>query len=320
MNFPASQKVRLPDFIIGGAPKCGTTSLHFILARHPLVGIPDDEVHFFDADDPVGHPDFLFERRGGLEWYDPRPDHPEAMAWYASRFAELSDRPVIGEDSTIYLQSEVAPARIDALLPDVRLVFMLRDPVKRAYSQYWHLVTRGRATCSFETALSRHPSIILGSTYAPHLGRYLDRFGRDRVRIGLFEDFLADSQGFVDGMTDFLGLPRMPLDSGDNWFNRTYYPTRPRLQLLLNHVSGRIVRQQYRNHFQTRSDRQEARRSKFHYRWFRYVHPVFLKAERPPPMNTETEAYLRQHLSARNTGLSDLLGRDLSRVWPGFTE
>lgn len=143
MNFPASQKVRLPDFIIGGAPKCGTTSLHFILARHPLVGIPDDEVHFFDADDPVGHPDFLFERRGGLEWYDPRPDHPEAMAWYASRFAELSDRPVIGEDSTIYLQSEVAPARIDALLPDVRLVFMLRDPVKRAYSQYWHLVTRG---------------------------------------------------------------------------------------------------------------------------------------------------------------------------------
>ncbi|WP_428929791.1 sulfotransferase family protein [Marinibacterium sp. SX1] len=319
MNFSVSQQSRLPDFIIGGAPKCGTTSLHFILAQHPDVGIPDDEVHFFDADDPIGHPDFLFGRPDGLDWYDPRPENKVAMDWYRARFAGFADRRLIGEDSTIYLQSEVAPARIQALLPEVRLVFMLRDPVKRAYSQYWHLVTRGRATCSFETALSRHPSIILGSTYAPHLQRYLDRFGPDQVRIGLFEDFLQDGQGFVDGMTDFIGLSRRPLEDGKSWFNRTWYPTRPGLQLALNRVSGRIVAGQYRNHFGDRADRAEHRRSRFHHRWFRHVHPMFLKAERPPAMRPDTQAYLRQHLSARNAGLSALLGRDLAAVWPGFT-
>ena len=152
MNMRVTQQVRLPDFIIGGAPKCGTTSLHFILAQNPAVGIPEDEVHFFDADDPIGHPDFLFGRPGGLDWYDPCPGNVESLAWYASRFADFTDKPMIGEDSTIYLQSEVAAARIAETLPEVRLIFMLRDPVKRAYSQYWHLVTRAEPP-----AASRRP-------------------------------------------------------------------------------------------------------------------------------------------------------------------
>jgi hypothetical protein len=315
---PAGADLRLPDFIIGGAPKCGTTSLHFILAQNPAVGIPHDEVHFFDADDPVAHPDFLFARRGGLDWYDPRPGNANGLAWYASRFAAFADKACVGEDSTLYLQSEVAAARIAEALPAVRLIFMLRDPVKRTYSRYWHHVTRGRLTCSFEEALTRYPSIVLESTYAPGLRRYLDIFGPERVHIGLFEDFLADRQGFIDGVTDFLGLARMPLDGAPDWFNRTHYPTWPMLQRQLNRVSSRIVRYQYHNHFRERTGPRERLRNKTHYRWFRYVHPLLLRSTRQPPMHEETARYLRQHLSARNLGLSELLGRDLSAVWPGF--
>ncbi len=319
MNLRVEHHVRLPDFIIGGAPKCGTTSLHFILAQNPSVGIPDDEIHFFDADDPISHPDFLFCGPDGLDWNDPRPGNPESLSWYASHFDAFANHPWVGEDSTIYLQSEVAAARIAETLPRVKLIFMLRDPVKRAYSQYWHLVTRGRTSCSFEQALTAFPSIILGSTYAPHLRRYLDVFGPERVRIGLFEDFLADQQGFVDGMSDFLGVPRMPVARTSSWFNRTYYPTHPRLQRAVNRISSRIVRNQYRNHFGKRSGAQETARSKLHYYWFRYAHPVFLKSPEQPKMDAGVRRYLDQHLSARNAGLSTLLGRDLSTVWPGFT-
>ena len=320
MNMQSLQGVRLPDFIIGGAPKCGTTSLHFILAQSDRVGIPHDEIHFFDADDPVGHPDFVFAEKAGLRWYDPDPANVEKMSWYASRFSQFTGKAAIGEDSTIYLQSEVAAARIHQAIPGVRMIFMLRDPVARAYSQYWHLVTRGRASCSFETALTRHPSIILGSTYAPHLRRYFELFGRDQVRVGLFEDFLADRQAFVDGMTDFVGVPRLQVQDGEAWFNRTYYPRSHRFQHMLNRVSSRIVANQYRNHLAERSGFRERLRNKTHYYWFRYIHPVMLTSPKQPAMKEETRTYLQRHLSARNHGLSDLLGRDLSDVWRGFTQ
>lgn len=309
---------RLPDFVIGGAPKCGTTSLHFILAQNPAVGLPDEEIHYFDADDPVTHPDFLFADRDGLRWFDPRPGNADGLAWYASRFAPHADRAVVGEDSTTYLFSEVAPERMRALMPDARLIFLLRDPVRRAYSQYWHLVRSARAACSFEAAIARHPSIVLGSTYAPHLRRWTDAFGAGAVRVGLFEDFLAEPQAFVDGMCDHVGAPRMALEGAETWFNRTAYPGRPGLQRLVNRVGGRVVAGRYTHHMGRPVGRRGRLRGKLHYRWFRHVAPRLLTADRAPPMREETRAYLTQHLSARNAGLSDLLGRDLSAVWPGF--
>ncbi len=319
MSSEPSSQPRLPDFIIGGAPKCGTTSLHFILDQNPAVGMPKEEIHYFDADDPITHPDFMHVCGNKLHWFDTRARHAQNLAWYASRFAPFQDRAVIGEDSTTYLFSAVAARRIKALIPDVRLIFALRDPVKRAYSQYWHLIRSARLTCSFEEALSRHSSIILGSTYAPHLAHYFDVFGREALHICVFEDFLTDKQRYIDQATDHIGVPQMPLESLETWFNRTYYPTRPVAQQWLNRVGGQFVAGRYRNHMSQNQSVRSRIRNKLHYRWFRYVNPVFLKAEKPAPMQPETAEYLMHHLSDRNRGLSDLLDRDLSKVWPGFT-
>ncbi|WP_372575074.1 sulfotransferase family protein [Ruegeria jejuensis] len=309
---------RLPDFIIGGAPKCGTTSLHFILGQSPQIGLPDAEIHYFDADDPIAHPDFLDARGPDLKWFDTRLTHKPNLDWYASRFSDFQDKLLIGEDSTTYLFSPVAARRIKDLLPDIRLVFLLRDPVKRAYSQYWHLVCSARLSCSFEQALSQHSSIILGSTYAPHIAQYFDVFGRENVHIAVFEDFLADKQAFLDGVTAHIGAPRMDVETLQTWFNRTYYPTWPKGQQWLNRIGGRIVAGRYRNHMGQETGLAEKIRNKLHYHWFRRINPILLKAEKPPAMRSETAAYLAHHLSDRNAGLSDLLGRDLSTVWPGF--
>lgn len=317
MDVLIDSQARLPDFIIGGAPKCGTTSVHFLLGRSTEVGIPDDEVHFFDSDDPIAHPDFLHAGHTGLTWYD--ADTAEGLNWYASRFAPFADKRVVGEDSTCYLQSPVAPERIARLLPQVKMVFMLRDPVRRAYSQYWHMVTRGRAVCGFEAALTAHPSLILGSTYRAPLRRFLDLLGPERVRICLFEDFLADRRSVMDGLCDFLNIMPISTENDDGWYNRTYYPSHMGLQFLLNRISRHVAARQYRNHFDLNIDARARLRGKLHRRWFRHAHPVLLTSTQQPPMAEETARYLRQHLSARNRGLSELMERDLSQVWPGFT-
>ncbi|MEL6240355.1 MAG: sulfotransferase [Pseudomonadota bacterium] len=320
MPTHSCQYGRLPDFIIGGAPKCGTTSLHFILDQNQDISMPEQEVHFFDADDPITHPDFLGVDSGQLRWLDVGTPDDETLKWYAGQFAPHTKARLIGEDSTTYIFSEVAAARIAALLPEVKLIFVLRDPVKRAYSQYWHLVRSARISTSFETAISAHTSIILGSTYAPHLRRYIEMFGRDRVRIVLFEEFLADQQGTIDQLTDYLGAERFTLSEGKTWFNRTYYPTKPRLQNLINRVGSPIVSRRYRHHMGAADTPGQQAMAKLHYRWFRYINPILLKDTKPPPMQAETHKYLTQHLRARNEGLEAICGKTLGALWPTFAD
>lgn len=309
---------RLPDFVIGGAPKCGTTSLHFILAQQPGIGIPDDELFYFSADDPILHPDFFFFRDGGLQWLDPRPAHRANADWYADRFEPFADCRLIGEDSTLYLFSETAPHRMRETLTDPKIIFMLRDPVRRAYSQYWHEMKMMRVTCSFERALTRFPTIVRGSTYAPHLSRWFDVLGRDRVHVLLFEEFLADKQGAMDQVADFIGTERFDVSVHDDWFNRTYYPVNVTLHKAMNQVGRFIARQRYRSHMGYTGTWREWLAGKAYYNWFHKVNPLNLKATTYPKMKPATEAYLTQHLNVRNRGLSDLLGRDLSAVWPSF--
>ncbi|MCA0997309.1 sulfotransferase family protein [Alloyangia pacifica] len=314
-----SQSLRRPDFIIGGAPKCGTTSLHFILDQHPDVAVPNDEVHFFDADDPVSHPDFLRLEDGALKWWDPGSDAEDNQRWYAERFGGLGAPRLIGEDSTTYLMSEVAAKRIAEQLPDVKVIFMLRHPVRRAYSQYWHLVKTSRAVESFEQALMRHPQIMLGSSYAAGLKRFFDALGRHRVHICFFEDFRADIQGCVDEVTSFLGLDQLEVDPERAWFNRTKYSSAPRMHRLANHVGRRLVRGRYNRHMGGGVGLGRRVENKLHYWWFAHVNPRFMTVDRPPEMRDDTRRYLEQHLSARNAGLSQLLERDLKDLWPGMT-
>lgn len=305
---------RLPDFIIGGAPKCGTTSLHFILGQHPDIGIPDDEINYFDADDPILHPDFFFMERGRLRWYEPSAQRD----WYAGRFAPFADKRFIGEDSTVYLFSETAPWRVRETLPDAKVVFMLRDPVRRAYSQYWHEMKMGRITCAFERAITRFPTIVRGSTYAPHLKRWIDILGEDRIKVVIFEEFVDDIRAKTSEVLDFLGAGAFPNDNYETWFNETYYPKNVTVQKWVNMIGRYAAGERYRYHMGAPDTREAHIRKKLHYWWFHKINPLFLTTGKPPPMSAATQAYLVKHLSVRNAGLSDLLGRDMTQVWENF--
>ncbi|MCH9807769.1 MAG: sulfotransferase [Alphaproteobacteria bacterium] len=308
---------RLPDFIIGGAPKCGTSSIHFILNQHADIALPEQEVAFFDSDEPVNHADFFHLSKGDLQWFDPEDAAGNNARWYASRFQCASDSPLIGEDSTTYIYSEVAAARIAKMLPDVKLIFMLRHPVERAYSQYWHIMNTGRTSLSFEKAITQIPAIILGSSYLANLKRFMEHVPQNRIKVVIFEDFVANQQATIDELTDFLGASRMSVSENSSWYNRTYYPISPIAQRGLNLVGQQIIAYRYRKHMQESEEYSAAdhARGKAHYWYFKYINPLLLRAKRPPPMRPATRDYLLRHLSRRNAGLSELLGRDLSRYW-----
>lgn len=205
--------LRLPDFVIAGAPRSGTTWLTTALDRHPEVWLARPlrpEPKFFLVDD-------LYAQ--GIEEYSRR--------W----FADVPDGVVAGEKSTNYLESRVAAERMHRHLPGVRLVFCLRDPVERAVSNYRWSVTNGMETEDFATAIAleeeRERSLSAELRYArPHayvsrghyadlLRPWLELFGRDQVLVIRFEDLVADTGRTVARVHEHLGVQPRPDLAGE---------------------------------------------------------------------------------------------------------
>ncbi len=187
------------DFLVIGAQKSGTTTLADRLAADPGVHMPPAEVHYF------------------THRHDRGPD------WYASTLAGAPAGALIGEKSPSYLTDPDAPARIVAALPDVRLVALLRDPVDRAYSHYWHNRRLAKEHLGFAEAVAAEPARTAGATavegarygylgggrYADHLARF-DRLFEGRVLVLVFEEMRADQAGVLDETRRFLGLAVRP--------------------------------------------------------------------------------------------------------------
>ncbi|MBU2888845.1 sulfotransferase [Celeribacter halophilus] len=308
-----------PDFIIGGAPKCGTTSLHFILDQHPDIALPIDEVNYFDADDPFNWPDLFFERNGHLDYRNPAPNNAETRNWYHAKYEALGNVRLLGEDSTRYLFSPMVPHRVAQRLPDAKIIFMLRDPVKRAYSEYWHAMKMMRVTTSFEGALTALPQIVSGSTYAPHLSHWINVLGKDRVHVVLLEDFQKDRQLVMNGIANFIGVEPFSLDGHELWFNKTSYPSSPRLMQWVNRLVGRrISRLRYMSHMRMETGTRMKIANRIYQFYFHKINPLLLTADTPPKMKAETAHYLSRLFTDLNTGLDTLLQRDLSEVWSSW--
>lgn len=188
--MPTPGSVRLPTFLHVGPGKTGSTWLHEVLSLHPRVFLsPAKDLYFF------------------TRYYDRGPD------WYAAQFGGApATAEVIGEVSPDYLADPLAPQRIRHVLgPAVKPMVTLRDPIDRAFSAYLYEAKHGLAQSTFRATVDSVPEILQESRYATNLRRYADEFGADRIRVGVFEDFEADPQAFLDATTDWLEIDRLPL-------------------------------------------------------------------------------------------------------------
>jgi sulfotransferase family protein len=149
---PTARARLIPEFLIIGAERAGTTSLYRYLVQHPQVmplTLGRKGAHYFDTN---------FEK--GVRWY--RSHFPSALAAGARARRAGTDRVVTGEGCPYYLFHPLVPQRAHALLPDARLILMLRAPVSRAYSHYQHEVARGFEHLPFEEAIDAEPERLAG--------------------------------------------------------------------------------------------------------------------------------------------------------------
>lgn len=316
---------RFPDFFIAGAMKAGTTSLRKILKAHPDVHMAPGEVFFFDIDDIRQHPDFAM----GDAWvaWDFERDLDHLVRWYADRVGDPGGATLVGEDSTTYLASAAAFERIGRMLPDAKIVVLLRDPVERAYSHYWHMVWIGRYSRSFERTLRREAdTIVQRGCYAQQIRELQRHIPADRIKVVLFEEFVSDTQRIVDEVCDFLSLDRLDLSTIDTRYNPAKVYRWPVVQRRLNRLRAASFGQRYlrrlprhpRASEQQRELATERRRLRRRERVRKLVDDRFA-VHSYPEMAEGPRRYLTNAYASLNRGLDELLGRDdLGQWWPSW--
>ena len=228
----------LPNFLIIGAPKAGTTSLKYGLADHPEV--------FMAPDKPVSEPHFLsYEDDQWPDWA------VKDQSTYEALFDSAGEAKAVGEKSTWYLYSQAAPKRAAQHLPDVKVIAVLRDPVVRAYSSYRFNLQLGiESLDSFDKALEREGKRIergmgfdkrymQAGLYAQQLERWFEAIGRERVLVLIFEDLMDDAAVHLHQACEFLGIDK-PRDMEPSHRNKTQKVRSPKVLRMVNKARAEL--------------------------------------------------------------------------------
>ena len=239
----------LPDFLILGAQKAGTTALYSYLRKHPSITGPSwKEVSYFDRH---------FAR--GAAWY--RGNFPNNLRTRGA---------LVGEASPSYLFHPLGPRRVRELVPEARLVALVRDPVDRALSHYNHERALGREPLSFEDALAAEDVRLRGEEqklvadpryfsrewwshtskargrYADQLERWLDVFPREQLLVVPSDDLADDPAGTHARVLEFLGAAPQRLDAYPRVYEREYEPMEPETRARLAEEFAEPNRRLYR--------------------------------------------------------------------------
>jgi Sulfotransferase family len=216
-----------PDFLLIGTKRGGTTSLFNYLLRHPGI------LGMFPQARRLKSPAYFFEKfRLGEGWYR---SHFHTSSYRSVVARRLGYRPLSGESSPYYLYDPRIAARVANAMPSVKVIVLLRHPVKRAFSQYQDNVKNGLDPLSFEDALEAEPTRVAGElermeadpyyygfahdffsyrdrgVYLPQLERWYSALPAEQLLVLPSESFYADEQAVFDQACAFLGLPAYQL-------------------------------------------------------------------------------------------------------------
>ncbi len=208
MDQPAQaiHDLRLPGFIVLGTQKGGTTTLHHLLGQHSDIFLPQQkEVHYFSLH-----------------------DH-QSLSWYSRNYQEATSHQLCGDITPYYLFHPRCPHGIHTALPQAKMIVLLRDPVERTISQFFHAKRHGFEPLDIEAALAAETtrlenaqealaqpgsvhfshqkhSYVSRSRYEEQLQRYEALFPHEHMLICRSEDFFSNTQAYLERITHFLGV------------------------------------------------------------------------------------------------------------------
>jgi hypothetical protein len=290
----------MPNLFLVGAPKCGTTSMHAYLSWHPDVFMAlKKEPHFWSTDIDRSlrmDPEEYFDLFRGAEGYS-----------------------YIGEGSTEYIYSGAACEQIRKLFPKARIIIMLRNPVDKIYSGHAQRVYRGwENVTDFEEALrtESRPPESRGRTdrtlltyresarYSKYVRTYIETFGRERVHVMIFEEFVSDTAREFRHLCEFLEIPAdFPIQF--ETLNARKAPRYRTLWKLLGPTSGlRRLGKALPGEIQAIPKNIIRTIAKWNTRY-----------ERPRPMAHATRQQLQEEFAGEVAELSTMLGKDLNTLW-----
>ena len=193
----------LPNLVGCGAGKSGTTSLHYYLSQHPQIFMaPVKETHYFSKHFDKGE------------------------NWYRSHFEGWTREPIIGEFSTTYMNYPTVPARIAELIPQAKLMFLLRNPIERAYSNYWFSVNIGAQApdSTFSDVIRTQKGnqyYVSPGFYYDLLSRFLGYFDRNQIYILITEELQKEPVQQMSSCYKYLGIDPSFVPNVNQKFNVT---------------------------------------------------------------------------------------------------
>jgi len=273
--------IRKPEFIVCGVQKSGTTALSYYLSKHRNISMmPKGETHFFDNN----------------ENYQKGPDAFDFLT-------KADEKKIIGQNSSTYIYSYV-PERIKKYFPHVKLIFILRNPVSRAYSHYWHAVSKFREDLSFEDALNVEEERISKSLfhlmnysykssghYMEMISNFLEFFPKEQMYFIIFEQFKKDPKTEINNYLKFIGQkPFEEIPALRKHKSTTRIPK--------NKTAGKLLYNQF------------TRKYGFCYPLVYTYKKIFSKDY--PPMKQTTKDELINYYAVNNQSLAQFLKKDLS--------
>ncbi|MGP1375873.1 MAG: sulfotransferase family protein, partial [Almyronema sp.] len=184
---------RKPDFIIIGAMKCATTTLHEQLVAQPHIFMSTPkEPNFFSDDD----------------------QYAQGMDWYFNLFAAATATDLCGEASTHYTKLPTYPHTIERLkqqVPQAKLIYMMRHPIDRLVSHYIHEWTQCVISTDINTAIAQHPELVAYGQYSFQLKPFFEAFGTQQILPVFFERFCAYPQAELERICQFIGYSQPPV-------------------------------------------------------------------------------------------------------------
>ena len=300
--------MKLPNFVMIGAAKCGSTSLYNYLRQHPDVYMcPTEDANFFALEDRV------------IKLYMPPPSEKVGRKWvynlteYASLFEAAGGQRAIGESSNIYLNISRSAQRIHHYCRSAKIMAILRNPVERAFSNFLHLIGMGLEPYSdFADALKAeekrvkdgwHPMWFYKQTghYHTLLQPYFELFEKSRIRVFLYDDLAKDPVGCVQSVFEFLEVDRSFRPDVSEVHKVTGVPGNKSLHKFLTEKNRlktlvkALVPERFREHYRTNVAKKIVKRN-------------LVK----PALSADIRRELIVEFRDEVLKLQDLIGRDLS--------